>query len=73
MLLGGAGASATALAGIAMMAGTYVPTLRYYDLSPAWALALPLAGTFYLAMTWSSAIQYWRGGGARWKDRSYGN
>ncbi len=55
---------------IAMMLG-YWPTLRYYKLSPAWALLLPLTGTLYLAMTWSSAISYWRGVRSRWKNRTY--
>ncbi|MDB5985856.1 MAG: glycosyltransferase [Nevskia sp.] len=55
---------------IAMMLG-YWPTLRYYELSPAWALLLPLTGTLYLGMTWSSAISYWRGVRSRWKNRTY--
>jgi len=55
---------------MAMMLG-YWPTLRYYELSPAWALLLPFTGTLYLAMTWSSAISYWRGVRSRWKNRTY--
>ena len=40
--------------------------------SPAgWTLTLPIAGVLYLAMTWSSALQYWRGTRATWKNRSY--
>ena len=73
LVLGGPGAATTALAGLAVMAGTYIPTLRYYDLSPAWALALPLVGVLYMAMTWTSAFRHWRGSGARWKERSYGH
>jgi hypothetical protein len=28
---------------------------------------------FYMAATLDSALQYWRGGGARWKGRDYNN
>jgi len=58
------------LALLAMMA-SYLPTLRYYRLSPAWALLLPLVGTMYLAMTWESALRYWRGLRSQWRGRSY--
>src|SRR5699024_6697236 len=37
-----------------LMFANFVPTLRYRQCNPAWALALPLAGLLYLAMTWSS-------------------
>jgi len=49
----------------------YSPTLIYYHRSLYWVLALPLIGALYLAMTWTSAIRYWRGERARWKDRQY--
>ncbi|MCP5246773.1 MAG: glycosyltransferase [Burkholderiales bacterium] len=49
----------------------YKPTLNYYRRSPLWIFTLPLTGTLYLAMTWTSAIRYWRGERARWKDRHY--
>ncbi|MDR4514321.1 glycosyltransferase [Nitrosomonas sp.] len=49
----------------------YRPTLIYYYRSPLWVLALPVIGALYLAMTWTSAIRYWRGERARWKDRQY--
>ncbi len=49
----------------------YVPTLRYYRLSAAWALLLPLIAAWYLAMTWSSASRYHRGEQSRWKGRVY--
>src|SRR5262249_9455688 len=41
----------TACLALATMMATYVPVLRYYRRSPGWALALPFAGTLYLAMT----------------------
>lgn len=60
-----------AIGALAAMMLSYRPTLRYYGRSAAWALAMPLIGTLYLAMTWTSALRYWRGERARWKDRSY--
>lgn len=50
---------------------TYMPTLIYYQRSPLWSLALPVIGTLYLGMTWTSALRYWRGERACWKDRRY--
>lgn len=58
------------LALVAMMA-SYVPTLRYYQLSPAWAFLMPLVGVLYLAATWESAIRYWRGLRSQWRGRVY--
>jgi len=55
----------------AAMALSYVPMLRYYRMSPLWALFLPLSAVIYLGMTWSSAIRYWRGVRSRWKERTY--
>jgi glycosyltransferase involved in cell wall biosynthesis len=48
-----------------------MPTLKFYRLSPAWALAMPLIGTLYLGMTWSSAYRWWIGRGYAWKGRTY--
>jgi hopene-associated glycosyltransferase HpnB len=53
------------------MAASYLPVLLYYRRSPVWALALPVIGTLFLAMTWTSALRHWRGEGARWKGRRY--
>jgi len=50
---------------------SYLPTIRYYGLHPAWAMTMPLIGTLYLAMTWSSAFRYWRGERTKWKGRVY--
>ncbi|HBV21766.1 MAG TPA: glycosyltransferase [Nitrosomonas sp.] len=60
----------SALAWTAMLLA-YRPTLIYYHRSPFWVFALPVIGTLYLAMTWTSAMRYWRGERARWKDRQY--
>jgi len=71
LLAGAAPARLLGAATLALMAGLYLPTVRYYGLAPAWALALPLAGLLFLAMTWASAWRCWRGERARWKGRSY--
>ncbi len=62
-----------ALATLALMAMSYIPTLRYYDIPSIWSMALPLAGVLYLLMTWTSAWRHWFGAGALWKERSYPN
>ncbi|MGW1049127.1 glycosyltransferase [Streptomyces sp. NPDC001118] len=68
------GGTATAVAGAvawAVMAGTYVPMLRYYD-QPLWrAPLLPFTALLYLLMTVDSAVQHYRGRGAAWKGRTY--
>jgi hypothetical protein len=61
------GAAAFLLAAI-----SFLPTLRRYERSPLWSLALPLIALFYMAATLGSAFNYWRGSGARWKNRDYG-
>ena len=71
-LAGSLAAQIAAGTGLVAMAVCYVPTLRYYRLSPAWALALPLIGTLYLAMTWHSALRDWGGRRSVWKGRVYG-
>jgi hopene-associated glycosyltransferase HpnB len=55
-----------------LAAASYVPTLRRYGRSNFWVLALPLIALFYMAATVGSAVNYWRGRGARWKSRAYG-
>ena len=59
-------------AGLVAMAVCYLPTIRYYRLSPAWALTMPLIGTLFLAMTWHSALRDWGGRRSEWKGRVYG-
>jgi hopene-associated glycosyltransferase HpnB len=53
------------------MSLAYWPVVRFYRLPAAWVLTLPMAGALFLAMTWSSALDHWRGTGARWKNRAY--
>jgi len=60
------------LISLAIMIWTYLPTLRFYHRSCAWALCLPLIAAIFLLMTWISASRYWRGERTRWKGRVYG-
>jgi hopene-associated glycosyltransferase HpnB len=52
---------------------SYMPTLARYGRNRLWALALPPIALFYMAATVGSAVNYWRGQGARWKSRAYGS
>jgi hopene-associated glycosyltransferase HpnB len=54
----------------AMMTLTFLPTLRFYRISPLWAPLLPLVALFYSYATWLSALRYWRGRGGQWKGRA---
>jgi hopene-associated glycosyltransferase HpnB len=58
------------LAAWALMAITYLPTVRFYRMSPLWAAALPMAAVFYTYATWVSAVRYWLGRGGQWKGRA---
>lgn len=55
-----------------LMAVSYGPMLRFYDLSPVWAPALPLIALFYLGATVVSAWRHWSGRGGEWKGRIQG-
>ncbi|HYW93808.1 MAG TPA: glycosyltransferase [Gammaproteobacteria bacterium] len=70
-LAGPAPARSVALVSLAAMATAYLPTLRFYRLPAWWCLALPVIGGCFLAMTWISALRYWRGERSRWKGRVY--
>ncbi len=70
-LFGHGGARWLGGAGWAMMTGSYLPTLRRFDRSPAWALALPLIAAFYMAATIGSAVNHHLGRGVAWKGRAY--
>ena len=60
-----AGAAAWALMGLA-----YLPTLRFYRLSPLWAPLLPVIAAVYMGFTLDSAYQHMRGRGGMWKGRA---
>jgi hypothetical protein len=53
-----------------LMAFSYQPMLRFYRVSPLWALALPAIGAAYTLFTVQSAVQMWRGKGGLWKGRA---
>ncbi len=55
---------------VSMLIG-YFPTVRYYGLRGVIVFSLPVVGTMYIAMTWVSAIRYWRGERSKWKNRRY--
>ena len=58
------------LAAWLLMALTYLPTVRFYGLSPLWVPLLPVAAAFYSYATWLSALRYWLGRGGQWKGRA---
>ena len=53
-----------------LMLLVYLPTIRFYRLSPIWAATLPATALFYTYATALSAIRYHAGRGAQWKGRS---
>jgi hopene-associated glycosyltransferase HpnB len=55
----------------AAMAASFVPTLRRYNRSPLWGIALPGISAFYLAATIGSAVNHITGRGVAWKGRAY--
>ena len=71
LVVGGLSVKLLSAFSLGAMVLTYLPTLRFYGLSPWWALLMPLTGILYLAMTWTSACRYWAGVTATWKGRTY--
>jgi hopene-associated glycosyltransferase HpnB len=59
------------MAACLLAASSYLPTLLRYRRNPLWALSLPLIALFYMAATIASAVNFWRGRGANWKNRAY--
>jgi hopene-associated glycosyltransferase HpnB len=58
------------LAAWLLMAGSFLPTVRFYRLSALWAPLLPLTALFYTYATCVSAVRYWMGRGGLWKGRA---
>ena len=52
-----------------LMIGAFQPTLRFYNRSPLWGLALPVIAMTYVGFTLDSAYQHRRGRGGLWKGR----
>ena len=53
----------------AMMTLALMPTLRLYGRPLVGGLAFPAIAAAYVAFTFDSALQYWRGRGGYWKGR----
>jgi hopene-associated glycosyltransferase HpnB len=64
-------ARAAGAAALFALSASYLPVLRYYGLSALRAPTLLLAAILFLAMTWTSALRYWRGTRSTWKGRVY--
>jgi hopene-associated glycosyltransferase HpnB len=58
------------LVGWLLIAGSYLPMLLAYRLSPWWAPLLPGIAVLYAGMTVDSAARHWRGHGGAWKGRT---
>jgi hopene-associated glycosyltransferase HpnB len=58
------------LAAWLLMSLSFLPTVRFYHLSPLCAPLLPLTGAFFFYATLLSAGRYWLGRGAQWKGRA---
>jgi hopene-associated glycosyltransferase HpnB len=69
LILGEPLARAAAFNACALMVAAFIPTLRYYGISPFYALALPGVAACYTWFTIKSAHKYWRGEGGLWKGR----
>jgi hopene-associated glycosyltransferase HpnB len=52
-----------------VMTISYIPTLRFYRLSPFWSLALLGIAALYLYYTINSAYDHMQGRGGQWKGR----
>jgi hopene-associated glycosyltransferase HpnB len=51
------------------MAVSFLPTLRFYRLSPLWSIALPAIALVYMLYTLDSAYRHLRRRGGEWKGR----
>jgi len=69
-LLGSGAAQRVAAAVWILMAAAFLPTVRFYRLSPLWAPLLPAIAAVYLGFTLDSACQHVRGRGGFWKGRA---
>jgi hopene-associated glycosyltransferase HpnB len=60
------------LAAFTLAIVSYLPTLERYGQSSTLSLTLPLIAFFFMSATVGSALSYWRGKRASWKNRVYG-
>lgn len=61
------------LAACLAMALSFVPSLRFYRLSPLWCFALPGIALLYLFYTFESAYRHFQKIGGQWKGRVHLN
>jgi hopene-associated glycosyltransferase HpnB len=54
-----------------LMIWAYLPTIKLYKISLAWAGLLPAIAFLYTLMTIDSAVKYYQGNGGAWKGRTY--
>ncbi|WP_413803798.1 glycosyltransferase [Streptomyces iranensis] len=71
VLTGRPAPAALGAAAWALMAGSYIPMLRYYRQTLWLGPLLPLTALLYLLMTVDSAVRHHLGQGAAWKGRTY--
>ncbi|MGD1699571.1 glycosyltransferase [Dapis sp. BLCC M229] len=62
---------AIALLARLLMFLAYLPIVRFYQLSPIYAMGLPTIALIYILITIDSAWRHWRGRGGYWKGRVY--
>jgi hopene-associated glycosyltransferase HpnB len=60
----------SAVGAFLLMTLSFFSTVRFYGLSPIYAVTLPVAALFYSFSTFLSALHFWRGHGGQWKGRS---
>ncbi|NEN90664.1 MAG: glycosyltransferase [Okeania sp. SIO3H1] len=49
----------------------YLPIIRFYQISPIYAMSLPTVALLYTLITIDSAWRHWQGRGGHWKGRTY--
>ncbi len=59
------------LASFLFMTASFIPTINFYKISPAYYISLPFSGLLYTIMTISSAKNYYFNQGNIWKGRRY--
>ena len=71
IILPGSATKVLALMTLLMLSITYLPVVRFYNKHLLWSVSLPLSGSLFLLMTWTSALRHICGEGALWKARQY--
>jgi hopene-associated glycosyltransferase HpnB len=69
LLFGDPPVAGLGLAALLMMSVCYLPMVRFYGLSGAWSLSLPVVAVFYAGAVLHSTVQHARGRGGAWKGR----